>query len=712
MPNNAELAKELREALSTPEIIGSRQFSLLQDLSRLVCSDRDAPEAQELVLRALEYRDKFAEYKPILNSLVRQVGLFPYLDPKQLSVADQIAYEFHRPGNMDDEIVFHRSQAKIYRMLLSGENIALSAPTSFGKSLIIDAIIASGRYRNIVIIVPTIALIDETRRRLSKRFRGRFKTITHTFQSKAERNIFILTQERVLEFPHFDDIDFFVVDEFYKLSPSNDHDDRSYLLNQAFYKLLKKGRQFYMLGPGILGISPDFQQRVEFKFINEPYHTVVSELRRITTIDDQFDALITLCRKLDEPTIIFCSSPTRARLVAERLIDEQLGTPSQELNFATDWISDNYHPQWHFVRALQGGLGVHHGRIPRSLAQYVLRKFNEGTLRFLVCTSTLIEGVNTKAKNIIVFDNKINRSQIDLFTFNNIRGRSGRMFQHFIGYVYIFQEPPEDDLPIIDVPIFSQSANIPESLLIQMEDEDLTGISRERLRKFTDQWIVSYNTLKKNVGVDLDAQMDIAHEIVDNLNSDHHLLAWSDDPTYEQIEFICQLIWEHFNGSRIGAGSIRSYRQLAFSIFGLKDIPTFRKLVEPQIKYMQTTNSGTVDDAVQQTLDFLRLWATFSFPRFLRAIDLIQRDVLNRQGLPTGNYEAYAKKVESLFLDPAIVALDEYGIPLELAKKLHHYIHSDGDLDATLEALKTLQLEKLSLSAFERELILDTQEYL
>ena len=81
-------------------------------------------------------------------------------------------------------------------------------------------------------------------------------------------------------------------------------------------------------------------------------------------------------------------------------------------------------------------------------------------IRYLVCTSTLIEGVNTKAKNVVIYDNKINKSSIDFFTFNNIKGRSGRMGQHYIGHVYLFDTPPSDPLPLVDIPVFSEPDNL------------------------------------------------------------------------------------------------------------------------------------------------------------------------------------------------------------------------------------------------------------
>jgi hypothetical protein len=40
---------------------------------------------------------------------------------------------------------------------------------------------------------------------------------------------------------------------------------------------------------------------------------------------------------------------------------------------------------------------------------------------------------------------------------------------------------------------------------------------------------------------------------------------------------------------------------------------------------------------------------------------------MNRAG---GNYECFAGQIENWFLDPAIMALDEYGIPVQVRSKL------------------------------------------
>ncbi len=705
MPGDINAA-ELRARLSSAESVRADSFALLQDLCCFAGSAEEQ-HAQDMILRALEMREQFLVGREILDGLVRQFGLFQYLDPDDLPVPDQIAYEVHRPAHMEERIVFHRPQAEVYWTLLSGESVVLSAPTSFGKSLIIDAIIASDRYTNILIVVPTIALIDETRRRLSSRFRGRYKVITHGSQARAERNIFVATQERVLEADMTDDIDLFVIDEFYKLSPARGDDERSALLNQVVYKLLQRVKQFYMLGPNVLGLTADFGRRVRYKTFLEPYRTVVSELHQVGGTGNEFERLIALCKKLNDSTLIFCRSPQRATAVAKHLLDAGLGESTADCRDAADWVAQHYHPEWHFGKALQRGIGIHHGRIPRALAQFAVRAFNSGEIKFLVCTSTLIEGVNTKAKNIVIFDYQINRTPIDLFTFNNIRGRAGRMRQHFVGHVYLFHPEPEQELPLVDMPVFTQPDDAPESLLMQIDDDDLTDGSRERLSGFFSQDVLDYATLKSNVGIDPQRQLNMAREIRDNLRAFAPILQWTNLPTALQVQKICDLLWRHFEGMRLGSSSARSASQLAFLINSLRGQPTVASMIRNQNEYLQDA-----DESVQRILDFLRLWASFHFPRLLRTLDGIQRDLLTRAGLRPGDYEFFANRVESYFLDPEIAALDEYGIPLEVARKLRPSLASDGSLDSALEKLRGLDVERTNLSVFEKKLVRDAQECL
>ena len=181
--NPTQLLNRLRQ----PDEVGRDPFTVLQSISLLINNADTLPLGREMVLRALELRGSMGVVEPILDSLARSTGLFPYADPEALDLADRIAYEYHRPANMTEDVVFHRMQAEVYRRLLSGENVILSAPTSFGKSRVIDAMIATRQFKNVAVIVPTLALIDETAQGVLRPFRVTTKSsrISHSLQASG-----------------------------------------------------------------------------------------------------------------------------------------------------------------------------------------------------------------------------------------------------------------------------------------------------------------------------------------------------------------------------------------------------------------------------------------------------------------------------------------------------------------------------------------------
>lgn len=465
-----------------------------------------------------------------------------------------------------------------------------------------------------------------------------------------------------------------------------------------------------MLGPKVAGLSPEFRESFEFRAIFEDYRTVVSEFHRVDSQDDWAASLVDLCEQLSDQTIVFCRSPRRASNAVRHIVNGGLGGEvNRTSGNAADWMAKHYHPDWHLTKAVRQGIGLHHGRIPRALAQFMVREFNSGQLPFLVCTSTLIEGVNTSARNIIILDNTIGGQEIDLFTFNNISGRAGRMGRHFVGHVYLFDQRPDqdEDLMFVDMPIFAQDEDTPETLLIQMDEDDLTERSKERVGTVIDESVIDYSTIKSNVGVDIEAQIALGRELHENLHQWLDVLQWR-DPNWDQLFGATKLIWDYFDGSRLGRGSVRSAKQLSVLISCLRDAKSVADIISQQIPYCE----DDADAATTQVLDFLRLWARFHFPRLLMALHRIQADVLNRYGEKPGDYEAFATRVKNLFLPPEIVALEEYGIDLELARKLIPQLATNGDIDQTLENLRKLDIRALNLHPFEAVLLKDAQDAL
>jgi len=143
-------------------------FAVLQEAALAIQStDVDDPALLGVVPRLaqlIEARRDLAGYKEAFSSLARSVGLWNYIDREAADARDELAAEVARIPAL--QIVLHREQMAALNVLLSGQNLILSAPTSFGKSILVDALLLDRRYRRVAIVLPTIALLDEFRRRL------------------------------------------------------------------------------------------------------------------------------------------------------------------------------------------------------------------------------------------------------------------------------------------------------------------------------------------------------------------------------------------------------------------------------------------------------------------------------------------------------------------------------------------------------------------
>ncbi|MEJ0009493.1 MAG: DEAD/DEAH box helicase [Alphaproteobacteria bacterium] len=136
----------------------------------------DNSVARDKLIALLDYHEtNKIEYTPLVNHLIRETGLYPYIDTETATWQERFVYEAFKVDIGGKKMTLHREQSTLLAAIIDGEDIAVSAPTSFGKSFVIDAFIAIKKPRNVMIIVPTIALTDETRRRLYKNSRMNIK---------------------------------------------------------------------------------------------------------------------------------------------------------------------------------------------------------------------------------------------------------------------------------------------------------------------------------------------------------------------------------------------------------------------------------------------------------------------------------------------------------------------------------------------------------
>jgi hypothetical protein len=721
MSENDDLLADFYQFSRNSEISYDASFDLASKCSREL--RRNPEKAREVVIRIHDMWSRIPENtKTIWNDITESAGLYPYVDPKNLSHSALLRYEFHRSRFLR-EMILHEEQNFLSHELSNQRSVVVSAPTSFGKSLLIEEVVASRRYKNIVIVQPTLALIDETRRKLLK-YIDSYKILLSTGQeaSGEKGNIFLFTGERVMEYDRFPKVDFFVIDEFYKLSVER-QDDRAVVLNQAFSKLLRLTSNFYMLGPMISSIPLSFQEKFQLtwyptKFTTVAVNEIAAEavLGKKITKKERDSSLNELLRKLQGQTIVYCSSPQKA---TERALDFARsltggGPSNSHLMEIRDWIRESVHEDWSLESALSVGVAFHHGALPRHLGASLVEEFNKGNVRFLFCTSTLIEGVNTTAKNVVLFDNTRGRNDIDFFDYRNIAGRSGRMRKHFVGNVIRFHMPPAQMEFDVDIPMFNQ-VKAPLEILVAMDETQIDSQGQERMKEFRALPEDLQALFRSNSGVSIDAQKSILGEIEANVSYYYPLLSWTAVPKkFDNLSAIVELGWKYLLGPgdqtyipKVGRLTARWLASFAFAYINHRSI----KAIISQ--YMQDTFWKKKIPDQQERSDVLcyailhisRHWFDYRLPKWLAVVSNIQDYVFSRHGLRPGNYYFLASEIENSFTPSSFAALAEYDIPITTVKKLERFIDSEKSVDENVRIIAGLSnrdLDDAGLGSYER----------
>lgn len=103
-------------------------------------------------------------------------------------------------------------------------------------------------------------------------------------------------------------------------------------------------------------------------------------------------------------TLVYSNGAAESEEVADLI--SQLIPPTQsidpELAELADLARKGVHPNFALAPLVERGVAFHYGNMPSLIRLEVERLFRSGKIRFLVCTSTLIEGVNLSCRTIVV----------------------------------------------------------------------------------------------------------------------------------------------------------------------------------------------------------------------------------------------------------------------------------------------------------------------
>jgi len=679
------------EGLQGPDL-KNRVFSILQetarDVQKLAVDDPGVLNVVPRLAGLLETRPELQSYREVFSSLARAVGLWNYIDKDTADYRDAAVADAVTSTELSG-ITFHREQIAALNTLLAGRNLVLSAPTSFGKSLLIDALLATGKYRRVAIVLPTIALLDEFRRRIERRFGDRFALIMYHSQTAPDEGnvIFLGTQERLINRKDLGLIDLAVVDEFYKLDPAR-QDDRSSTLNAAVYQLLRRCNQFFFLGPNIEAVRYSADNRWKFEFLHTRFSTVAVDTFDLTRIKNKEERLTQeLKSKGNWPALVFISSPDRANSLATKLTKD---VTFSEVGEMSDWIDENFGEGWELSDSVASGVAVHHGRIPRSLASQFVRMFNSGEIPILICTSTLIEGVNTAAKSVLIYDKKIARRDYDFFTFSNIRGRAGRLGQHHVGAVYLFHSPPDQETVEVEPPLFGDLDEAPDELVVHISDEDSSPTINDRVAELAATMELSPEELRlaSSVGLEDAAALKQYTQAASRRGA---LIHWSGSPKYNDVLAVCRVICEVRRASEFG---VFSAAQLAMYLSSLRNSGT--------LKGFFRWHSGSYKGEPQRQdniFKFLRA-CEYGLPQLFSVVELFAKRIR-----PESNYSLFIAEMPRWFRAEVLKNLDEQGVPVQISER---FLRNSDTIDSLRKRLiLEAQSARPTLTPFEKRWVLD-----
>jgi hypothetical protein len=137
-------------------------------------------------------------------------------------------------------------------------------------------------------------------------------------------------------------------------------------------------------------------------------------------------------------TLIYTNGAAEAEDVA--LLVSQLISSAQtvdpELATLAELARKGVHQKYQLAPLVERGVAFHYGNMPSLIRLEVERLFREGKIRFLACTSTLIEGVNLSCRTIVLQGPRKGKGKpMEPHDFWNLAGRAGRWGNEFQGNI-------------------------------------------------------------------------------------------------------------------------------------------------------------------------------------------------------------------------------------------------------------------------------------
>lgn len=388
-------------------------------------------------------------------------------------------------------------QKELWVTLNKSRLVGISAPTSAGKSYLIYLkiidLLHKGK-RKIVYVVPTLSLISQVTSDLSKLITEHsLKNIDvlNSYEENLEDFIYVVTQERAIALfsnNEVSELSLLVVDEIQNIERvTYEGEDRSKILYDVLIDVRNDASvmQIILSGPrlkdiGDLGFrifgeisdekqtqsSPvlnltysissakeNFYLNLYSGLFDSPLRKKIDNTSHINGLGqvkytDKFNHYLnrTLDKLGDEVNVVFSPTPLQARKSAESFSQSRRVPNNQRLRMLARYFRDSVHSKYELASFVESGVAYHTGKTPLHVRKSIEHATSLELIRYLFCTTTLMQGINLPAKNVVIrnpnlFTQKRQGSiALSSYEFANLRGRAGRLLTDFIGRTIVLDE--------------------------------------------------------------------------------------------------------------------------------------------------------------------------------------------------------------------------------------------------------------------------------
>ena len=237
------------------------------------------------------------------------------------------------------------------------------------------------------------------------------------------------------------------MDEIQKIDCESE-DQRAPLISNALYKLADRSKHLYCIGPSFDSFKHEKEIKAQFKKISvklvssntKPLLERASQSKEKGVLN-----CINQFTNLNQTGIIYCPRIAETESLATSYADtigydikgdDEIQGLISYIN--TEILEDKDRDKWHLIKCLESRGAFHHGGLPQEIQFYIIDLFNKKKLNAIFCTSTIIEGINMEAKNVIIyrFRDKKSRPKMKYLDYENLVGRAGRLGKYFGGNIY------------------------------------------------------------------------------------------------------------------------------------------------------------------------------------------------------------------------------------------------------------------------------------